>query len=84
MDIMGYITWIIDNGVTILTAITSIIGAAAVLAKLSPTPKDDEFFGKLMVIINAIAMNFGNTANISAKESNRTSTPSITVEPKVK
>ena len=60
---MEYLTWFADNSPTILLALTSIIGSCAILAKLSPTPKDDEFFGQLMKFINAIGMNFGSTAN---------------------
>lgn len=60
---MEYIDWVAANWEAIATAIMAIIGACAALAKLSPTPRDDEVIGRVMEVVNIIGMNFGNTAN---------------------
>jgi len=39
--IMGLVAWFQANGVQVIAAITSIIGAVSIIVKLTPTLKDD-------------------------------------------
>tara|TARA_R100000234_G_scaffold91535_1_gene59692 strand:- start:4979 stop:5140 length:162 start_codon:yes stop_codon:yes gene_type:complete len=43
----------------ILVWITAIIAIASVIAAITPTPKDDVWFGKLYKIIDWCALNIG-------------------------
>ena len=48
------INWLLNNGVDVLTAVLSIVGGAAVIAKYTPTPKDDKFLGGALIVIRKI------------------------------
>lgn len=48
MDVMGW-----------FNAITAIISAAAAIAALTPTPKDDQWISKIYKWIDVIALNIG-------------------------
>lgn len=61
---MEYINWAMDNWEAVIIGLTSVIGGCAMLAKLSPSPRDDRIIGKIAKIINVIGMNFGNTKNV--------------------
>ena len=43
--------------------VATIVGACAVLATLTPTPKDDSFLAKLKRLLDLAAMNFGKAKN---------------------
>ena len=50
--------WIVEHWAEIVQLILAIIGAASIVVKLTPTPKDDEILGKIKKFIsNWIALN---------------------------
>lgn len=51
-------TFVMDNGVTVLTAISMIVAGASVLANFTPTQADNIFLDKISKAINALALNF--------------------------
>ena len=63
-EIIQYIT---TNYVEIIEVTLTVIGAAAAIAALTPTPKDDDIIGKAQGIIKKIAdfvgLNIGNAKN---------------------
>ena len=48
MDIMTMVTWI-----------TTIVTVASIAAASTPTPKDDEWIGKLYKFVDLLALNIG-------------------------
>lgn len=64
------ITWLASHSDQIVGALTSIVTGASALAALTPTPKDDTFFGKLYKIIDFLALNIGK-AKETGKEENK-------------
>ena len=48
------INWLLNNGVDVLTAVLSIVGGAAVLAKYTKNPTDDKFLGGLLIVLRKI------------------------------
>jgi hypothetical protein len=48
MDIMSMVTWI-----------TTIVTVASIVAASTPTPKDDEWIGKLYKFVDLLALNIG-------------------------
>jgi|GEM_PF-5902782 len=50
-------SWIAGNGLVIVNALLSMVGAASVLAKLTPTPKDDELLAKAKKALDKLALN---------------------------
>jgi len=63
-EIIAYIT---TNYVEIIEVTLTVIGAAAAVAALTPTPKDDSVIGKVQGIVKKIAdvlgLNIGNAKN---------------------
>ena len=43
----------------IVSVITTIIAVASIVAASTPTPKDDEWVGKLYKIVDLLALNIG-------------------------
>jgi hypothetical protein len=43
----------------IISVITTIIALASIVAASTPTPKDDEWIGKLYKIVDLLALNIG-------------------------
>lgn len=62
-DIIAYLT---VHWTDILTAITSLIGAFAIIAKLTPTTVDDTIINFLLKIINLGALNIKPAAKLEA------------------
>ena len=52
-----YISWIVANYDTIITALLAIIGGFSVIAKLTPTPKDDDIIAKIVSALDFVALN---------------------------
>lgn len=52
-----YISWIVANYDTIITALLAIIGGFSIIAKLTPTPKDDAVISKIVAALDFVAMN---------------------------
>ena len=53
------ISYVVGNIDTILATITAIVAAASSVAALTPTPKDDDLFGKIFKIVDWLALNVG-------------------------
>lgn len=51
------IDYLIANWDAILSTVLAVIGALAMVAKFTPTPKDDAILGKLYDLISAITPN---------------------------
>ena len=49
--------FIINNWEHILAIGTSLVTAASIVVRLTPTKKDDEAMGKVMKILNLVAIN---------------------------
>ena len=45
---MEVLDWLIENRETLLVGAGLVLGGLAILAKLTPTPKDDHIIGKLI------------------------------------
>ncbi len=50
-------SWIAGNGLVIVNALLSMVGAASVLAKMTPTPKDDAVLAKAKKALDKLALN---------------------------
>ena len=57
------IEWIVANGTEILGAATSLIGAFAVIATMTPNTVDNKIAGVLLKAINFFGANFGKAKN---------------------
>ena len=56
--VLAIIEWFKANGVQLLTIYTSIIGAASIIVKLTPTTKDDAIIEKIKAFVaKFIALN---------------------------
>lgn len=64
---MEYINMIIENWDQIVTVVLAVIGAAAAIAAVTPTPKDDKIVGKIQkvfkLIVDTVGMNVGKARN---------------------
>lgn len=49
----------------VLQAATAIVTAASAITALTPTPRDDQFVGKVYQVIEALALNFGRAKDIA-------------------
>ena len=58
-------TFISENWANISTVVLAIIGVAATIAALTPTPKDDGIVLILRKIVDALGMNVGNAESIN-------------------
>lgn len=54
---MDIINWIWNNSTEILLAITSLVTAASIIVKMTPSEKDDLAVGKVMKWVEYIALN---------------------------
>ncbi len=50
-------SWLSENGLVIVNALLSMVGAASVLAKLTPTKKDDDVLAKVKSALDKVALN---------------------------
>jgi len=55
--------WITANWQDVLGIATSIVGAFAILATMTPNPKDDKIVSQLYSLINFLGANFGKSKN---------------------
>lgn len=60
---MEYVNMIINNWQVYSVAVFAVMGAAAAIAALTPTPKDDSVVAFLRKIVDIIGMNIGNAKN---------------------
>jgi len=54
---MGQLQWLVDNYTSIIGAILAIVGGFSIIAKLTPTPKDDEILAKVVKVLDFLALN---------------------------
>lgn len=54
---MDIINWIWNNSTEILLAITSLVTAASIIVRMTPSVKDDEAVGKVMKWVEWVALN---------------------------
>ena len=55
--------WVIENAGGIYVAVTTTVTAAAAIAALTKSPKDDAVVAILRKVVDAIAFNWGNARN---------------------
>jgi len=55
--------WITDNWQDVLGIATSIVGAFAIIATMTPNPQDDKIVSMLYKLINFLGANFGKSKN---------------------
>ncbi|CAO3447816.1 Phage protein [Azospirillum argentinense] len=55
--------WLIENIGTIFTIASSVVGTAAVIAAVTPTPKDDEWVARVRKLLDLLAFNIGSARN---------------------
>ena len=60
---MEYLNLVIENWDTYSVAVLAVMGAAAAIAALTPTPRDDGIVAFLRKVIDIIGMNIGNAKN---------------------
>ena len=58
-------TFITENWANISTVVLAVIGLAATIAALTPTPKDDGIVLVLRKIVDVVGMNVGNAESIN-------------------
>jgi len=51
---MEVIDWIIANRETLLIGAGMVLAGAAILAKLTPSPKDDKIIAKILAFLNLV------------------------------
>ncbi len=49
--------WVAENGLAVVNALLAVVGGASVIAKLTPTPKDDAFLAAAKAKLDALALN---------------------------
>lgn len=54
---MEWFTWAYENAGTVAAGVLAVIGGLSILAKLTPTAKDDEFLAKVVKVLDALALN---------------------------
>lgn len=61
------IAFVVENWESIVTAVLAVIGAAASIASITPTPKDDKIISKIQgvvkSIVDVVGMNIGKAKN---------------------
>ena len=59
--------WITNNWENIIGIATSVVGAFAILATMTPNPQDDKIVSQLYKLINFLGANFGQSKNEELK-----------------
>ena len=55
--------WLQMNWENVIGIATSVVGAFAILATMTPNPKDDKIVSQLYKLINFLGANFGQSKN---------------------
>jgi len=55
--------WITENWENVIGIATSVVGAFAILATMTPNPNDDKIVSQLYKLINFLGANFGQSKN---------------------
>lgn len=53
---MEYVNWVIQNWDSVASVALQIIGAASIIVKLTPTPKDDAVLAKIVKIFELLSL----------------------------
>lgn len=61
-------TWITENGEAIWGIASTIVTAAALIAALTPSPKDDSWVAKVRGVIDKLGLNWGFAKNEKPKK----------------
>lgn len=56
-NIAAVFAWIAANYETIIGGVLATIGGLSIIAKLTPTPKDDEILAKIVKVLDFLALN---------------------------
>lgn len=62
-SIVEYANYVIANWASISATILSVIGAAATIAALTPTPRDDSVVAMVRKVLDIVGMNILNAKN---------------------
>ena len=57
------VSFVMDNYVSILSAVASIVGGFAVIASLTPNKSDDRIVQMILDVVNFLGANFGKAKN---------------------
>ena len=57
------VSFVMDNYVSILSAVASIVGGFAVIASLTPNNSDDRIVQMILDVVNFLGANFGKAKN---------------------
>tara|TARA_R100000742_G_C4161458_1_gene2918 strand:+ start:37 stop:228 length:192 start_codon:yes stop_codon:yes gene_type:complete len=57
------VSFVVDNYVSILSAVASIVGGFAVIASLTPNKSDDRIVQMILDVVNFLGANFGKAKN---------------------
>lgn len=49
--------WVIQNWDDVIVVLFAVVGAASAIVKLTPTQKDDAVVGKILKVLDALALN---------------------------
>ena len=60
---METFNFVVANWETLFTALTSVVGAFALLSTLTPNETDNEIMNKIMKLVNFLGANFGKSEN---------------------
>lgn len=55
--------WVLENKESIIQGVTAIIAGAAVIAAVTPTPKDNKFLVWARAVLDVFALNVRNAKN---------------------
>ena len=61
---MEGVNFLMENWEGLFTAVTSIVGAFAVLATFTPNTADNELMDKVLKFVNFLGANFGKSKNM--------------------
>ena len=59
--------WLSMNWENVIGIATSLVGAFAILATMTPNPEDDKIVSQLYKLINFLGANFGKSKNKEAE-----------------
>ena len=52
-------SWFAENWVAVVAALTAVVGAARIIVKLTPTPKDDTVIEKIIAFLKNVGLHIG-------------------------
>jgi hypothetical protein len=56
-NVSAVFAWIVANYETVIAGVLATIGGLSIIAKLTPTPKDDEILAKIVKVLDFLALN---------------------------